>query len=135
GYTVHVDRNDKYGVITMYHPLGPSTERSEEELVRMAEEGMKYLQEVYNPILEKNGEQTLNIRFAEANLWKKSIMIAAPGHYRNARVLRQPIGGRIHLGHSSIGTPSNEEAQYRGWRVGTEISAALSRSSNLRRAR
>ncbi len=126
GYTKKIPDEDKVSVITIYHPMGATRPHNQEELLDLIEDDIDYMKSIYDPVLKANNEPPIKVRFAEINLWPRSIVIPRVNHFANAKVLAKPVGQRIHFGVGGwMGTPSHEEAQYRGWRAGKEVADAL----------
>jgi hypothetical protein len=123
-----------FGIIAAYNPLGRSRPRTEAELIAVAERAVKTLLGLTNQIQSEAGEKPIQIQFVEINYWPSSILIPAPGHFHyRAPILVKPISQRIRIAQSGLGTPSHEEAQYRGLRGAEEIKDAEKRERQGRK--
>ncbi len=108
---------DEDGVMTVYHPhpldfvgKGYTAEQSR-ELARGAVERMVA---IYDPVLHHHWGTKIEVKRVETNRWPYSIHIVAPGHFtRKARILRKPFG-RVVFANNNVGTPTFEEALFRG---------------------
>ncbi len=115
----HLVRTDDKGVLTVYLPI--SEEKTgkgftNKETVQLAEEAVRQMLDSLNPILAKNHQQPIQVLAVEANRWPYSIHVAAPGHFNErVKVLSTPVGN-IYFAQNNLGTPSVEEALYRGWK-------------------
>lgn len=117
---------DKVSALSLYHPLGPSRRHSHEEMLKLIENDIQFIKSRYDANLVAKGEQPLEVRFAEVNLWPDSILIPRVNHFENAKILAQPVGKHIRFAIAGwMGTPSHEEAQYRGWRAAKEVYESL----------
>ncbi len=129
-------RTDDRGVLTIYMPLDKEKSRgkmSREEAMRLATVGIEQMKSFLDPLIEKEGGEPISVLAAEVNFWEDAIHVAKPGHFRAARKLQKPVG-RIHFANNNIGTPSIEEALYRGKRVAEEINRAETCEGALSRA-
>ena len=85
---------------------------------RVAELAVKAVEELYEviPALEK--EESLEI---ESYRWPSSMHVIPPGYFRDwVPKLKAPVG-RVYFAGNNLGTPSFEEAIFRGWMAAKEI--------------
>jgi monoamine oxidase len=86
-----------------------------ETVATMAARGVEELREF---VPELAAEKHLEI---ESYRWPSSIHVVPPGFFTHwVKVLKPPFG-RIHFAGSNLGTPSFEEALYRGWCAAEEV--------------
>ena len=108
---------DAEGVMTIYHPLklglvGQGYKNSDAEA--LARGAVTRMLAVFNPYLQKTHETRIEVRKVETNRWPYSIHIVRPGHFsRLAKTLRRSVG-RVLFANNNIGTPTFEEALFRG---------------------
>lgn len=109
--------SDDQGVLSIYHPHPLSFAGSgytKEQSERSAREAVEGMLADFNPLLKEHWGTSIDVRSVETNRWPFSIHIAKPGHFTVlARVLRRPYG-RVFFANNNIGTPSFEEALFRG---------------------
>ncbi|OQW49284.1 MAG: hypothetical protein A4S09_12270 [Proteobacteria bacterium SG_bin7] len=124
---------DKVSALSLYHPVGPSRKHTREEMLHLIEKDIQFIKDRYDAGLVAKGEKPLDVRFAEVNFWPNSILIPRVNHFENAEILSKPVGKYIRFAISGwMGTPSHEEAQYRGWRAALEASESIkSRGKNF----
>lgn len=116
-------RKEGPGILAMYWPLAPGRkpERMSPDLV--ADMAAKGVLELRDMIPDLAGERHLEI---ESYRWPSSIHVVPPGFFTEwVKVLKPPFG-RIHFAGSNLGTPSLEEALYRGWCAAEEVRKLLS---------
>lgn len=108
---------DDRGVLSLYQPLplgvvhGGYTKASALAEARYSVERMHQL---FGPLLKAQWGTSLEVRRVETNRWPYSIHITKPGHFTHlSRLLRKPYG-RIFFANNNIGTPTFEEALFRG---------------------
>jgi len=88
---------------------------TEKEAIARGEKAALDLEMVLNELLLERGQPPLQILAVEINRWPSSIHVVRPGHFlRNAKILSQPIG-EIYFASNNLGTPSVEEALFRGY--------------------
>ena len=104
------DPPDSHGIFTLYHPHQLKNDAVHSK--QLAAKAVKQFEKNFKPLLPPG--QKLEITSVETSLWPYSIHIVKPGHFTKvAPLLRRPVAG-IFFAHSNIGTPSLEEAVYRG---------------------
>ncbi|MEQ1878034.1 MAG: hypothetical protein ABL958_15430 [Bdellovibrionia bacterium] len=122
GFRDHkTDPVDDRGIFTIYHPFVHKSESmktahkdSKGHLVQMARMAVDRLIKSFGPLLEKNWKTKIEVEAVESSMWPYSIHIAAPGHFsKKAKILRKPFG-RVYFANNNLGTPSFEEALFRG---------------------
>lgn len=108
---------DQAGVMTIYHPLklglvGRGYKRADAEA--LARGAVERMIAIFNPYLQKTHETRIEIQRVETNRWPYSIHIVRPGHFaRLSKTLRRTVG-RVLFANNNIGTPTFEEALFRG---------------------
>lgn len=115
------DPPDDQGILTVYHPFLHSPEpppqgspKEDRHMEAVAREAVDQLLRRFGPMLKENWGTRIEVSSVETNRWPYSIHVAKPGHFRNAaRILRRPFG-RVFFANNNIGTPSFEEALFRG---------------------
>ncbi len=115
------DPKDDQGILTIYHPfshplgLKPRESKWEREHVaEVARQAVARLIDLYSPLLKERWGTKIEVRSVETNRWPFSIHVAKPGHFtRLAKELRKPYG-RVFFANNNLGTPSFEEALFRG---------------------
>lgn len=115
------DPPDENGILTIYHPYlhqqqnhAVTPEKEKEHVVQVARDAVDRLIKLYNPVLKENWNTSIDVRSVQTNRWPFSIHVAKPGHFSKfAKILRKPLG-RIFFATNNIGTPSFEEALFRG---------------------
>jgi hypothetical protein len=110
------------GVLSLYQPLEPSRRadlRSPESVRALA---LAALNDITDMIPALANEPMLEI---ESYRWPSSIHVVPVNFFSQwARKLREPVG-RVYFAGNNLGTPSFEEALYRGWRAAQEIRPRL----------
>jgi protoporphyrinogen oxidase len=108
---------DDHGIMTIYHPLSKEMMKGgldEEASVRIAKFAVNRMLQIFNPILKNRWGTSIQVQSVETNRWPYSIHVVKPGHFKTiAKILRKPFG-RIYFANNNIGTPSIEEALFRG---------------------
>ncbi|MBI2605406.1 MAG: FAD-dependent oxidoreductase [Deltaproteobacteria bacterium] len=111
---------DDRGILLIYHPFHLASElkrskaMTKEHAVLVARQAVGRMLEIYSPFLKKTWGTKIDVTSVETNTWPYSIHIAKPGHFtRLARLLRKPFG-RVFFANNNVGTPSFEEALFRG---------------------
>lgn len=112
---------DDQGILTLYHPfshpmgLKPRDSKWERRhLEEVARQAVARLIDLYSPLLEERWGTKIEVRSVETNRWPFSVHVAKPGHFtRLAKELRKPFG-RVFFANNNLGTPSFEEALFRG---------------------
>lgn len=108
---------DDIGVFSLYQPL--PLERvgdgyTEEEARDDAEYSTERMLALYGPLLKKTWGTSIEVQRVVTSRWPYSIHLVAPGHFgTSSKILRKPLG-RILFANNNIGTPTFEEALFRG---------------------
>ncbi len=115
------DPADDYGVITIYHPLGPSNKNnfSRANNLKLIETAVKNMQTRLSPLIQKSG-QKLAIELVESYRWPDSIHVVAPGYLEKIPLLERPMGN-IHFANNTIQAPELETAMARAAREALKI--------------
>lgn len=117
-------RGDDKGVLTIYMPLDKKvsgTKKTPKEAISIAESAIDQMISHIDPLIKKDRKK-IKVMAAEINYWPLAIHVARPGYLGRAETMAQPVG-RIYFANNNLGTPSIEEALYRGWRSAQEILA------------
>lgn len=108
---------DNDGIITIYHPLPPRTVGhgyDDETAKQFADRAVGRFLELWPPTVDgRKAASSIEIERVETNRWPFSVHVAAPGHFRRAKVLRRPFG-KVFFANNNLGTPAFEEALFRG---------------------
>lgn len=115
------DPADDNGILTIYHPCmhrqqthAVTDDKEKEHVAKVAREAVDRLIELYTPLLKEKWDTGIEVRSVQTNRWPFSVHVAKPGHFtKQAKLLRRPLG-RIFFANNNIGTPSFEEALFRG---------------------
>jgi len=111
------DPKDDQGVFSLYQalPLAAVNKGYSEDFARReAEYSVNRMLELYGPLLAENWGTRIEIDRVETSRWPYSIHLAVPGHFKRiAKRLRRPYG-RIFFATNNVGTPTFEEALFRG---------------------
>lgn len=111
------DPKDDRGVFTIYHPyLHPGHDGGRApgmHAQKVARKAVKRMLELYEPLLREKWGTKIEVESVETNRWPYSIHIARPGHFSKVKILRKPLG-RVFFANNNLGTPSYEEALFRG---------------------
>jgi protoporphyrinogen oxidase len=106
------------GILSIYQPLAPGREKrplNEETVTSLAVRAVRELGDVL-PDLKK--ESVLKV---ESYRWPASIHIVPPGYFTNVAPKLIPPVGRVHFAANNLGTPSFEEAIYRGHEAAMDV--------------
>jgi len=110
------------GVLSIYQPLAPGRKVDIRNEAAVADLITGAVRELGAFIPELKKEKQLDI---EAYRWPASIHIAPRNYFKEwVPKLRDPVG-RVYFAGNNLGTPSFEEALYRGWRAAKEVEKAL----------
>jgi len=126
-----VNPDDDNGIFTIYHPFHHDYQRggSQAEATRPpthgaasaethAKEAASYavdrMIQMMEPMMSEQYGTRFQITGVETNLWPYSIHVVSPRFFtKYGRILRRPVG-RTFFANNNIGTPSFEEALFRG---------------------
>lgn len=102
------------GILSIYQPLSVKAGYSDAEAKALALRSAARLQELYAEMPPSLWRGPLKIQKIQTSRWPWSVHVAEPGHYtQKARVLRKPFG-HVFFANNNLGTPSFEEALFRG---------------------
>ena len=104
-------------VLTIYHHLPESSVSggyTDQQAIGYAKYAVSRLLSIFNPFLQKTWGSHIEAIDVETSRWPYSIHMARPGFFTtDAKVLRKPFG-HIFFAHNNMGTPTVEEALFRG---------------------
>ncbi len=118
---------DEVGILTVYNPLLPNwvgAGFSFEAARAQAVTATNRLTEIFNPLLEREWNQKIEVKKVETYRWPFSLHTVEPGHFTKAAQMRPPFG-RIYFANNNLGTPAFEEALFRGHCAATNIRRQL----------
>ncbi|MBI2898609.1 MAG: FAD-dependent oxidoreductase [Planctomycetes bacterium] len=111
------------GILSIYQPLAPHRKPPGMKPDDIADLAAGAVKELYDMIPDLAKEKDLRI---ESYRWPGSIHVVPPGYFTTwVPKLKAPVV-RIHFAGSNLGTPSFEEALYRGWAAADEVRKLLS---------
>jgi hypothetical protein len=106
------------GLLTIYQPLAPHRKMDLRDVGKIADMVVAALGELKPMVPELAGEKSIEI---ESYRWPSSIHVVPPGFFTNTAPKLTPPVGRVYFAANNLGTPSFEEALYRGHRAAKEI--------------
>jgi hypothetical protein len=115
-------KKDGPGILSVYQPLAPF--RKVEKLTpdKTAELGVSAFKELKAFLPELANEKAMDV---ESYRWPASIHIVPPNYFSKiVPKLRDPVKN-VYFAVNNLGTPSFEEALYRGWRAAQAIKKLL----------
>jgi hypothetical protein len=108
---------DDSGILSVYHPLSKrhiGSGYTDEQASQLAETAVDRMIEIFSPLLKHEYGTKIDVVSVETSRWPFSVHVASPGHFiYKAKILRRPVG-RVFFANNNIGTPSFEEALFRG---------------------
>lgn len=110
------------GILSIYQPLAPGREPrplNEETVKSLA---VKAVQELGDVLPDLRKEPSLKV---ESYRWPASIHIVPPGYFTNVAPKLIPPVGRVSFAGNNLGTPSFEEAIYRGHEAAMHVRTQL----------
>lgn len=123
---------DNDGIVTIFHPLRIGTidkAYGDAASIALARRSVTRLLGMWPP--KENGKALgtpLIVQSVETSRWPFSVHVAPPGHFTSrAKILRAGYG-RVHFANNNIGTPSFEEALFRGHCAANQVLLALNSS-------
>ncbi len=113
---------DNFGIFTIYHNFQHPDEwmQNRQDTIpenhyqmaaKMAVDGM--LKNIGPFIKEKWGTK-IDIESVETNRWPYSLMVVKPGHFSKLAKIMRKSYGQVFFANNNLGTPSVEEAVFRG---------------------
>ncbi len=117
-----VDPPVEDGVFSIYHPIAKEWtleaakdgDMGDAVTVRIARHAVKRLAELYPALPSDLWQGSLEFKQVVTSRWPFSIHTSGPGYFINkVRLMRKPFG-RVFFAHNNLGTPSIEEALFRG---------------------
>ncbi len=104
-------------VLTIYHHLPVSSVNkgnTNQQAIAYSKQAVSRLLAGLNPFLQKTWGTRFEVLDVETSRWPYGMHIATPGFYiHDAKILRIPFG-RIFFANNNMGTPTVEEAMFRG---------------------
>lgn len=111
------DPKDEVGVLSLYHPLplgAVSQGYTEAQARAQALHSVQRMFDLYEPLLKTKWGTRIEVERVETTRWPFSIHVAEPGHFRKlGKLFRKPFG-RVYFANNNVGTPTFEEALFRG---------------------
>lgn len=117
-------RGDDKGILTIYMPLDKQVsgqKRTSKEAIAIAESAIDQMIGHIGPLAQKDHKK-IKVMAAEINYWRQAIHVAGPGYLDRAETMAKPVG-HVYFANNNLGTPSIEEALYRGRRAAEELLA------------
>ncbi|MBI2520365.1 MAG: FAD-dependent oxidoreductase [Bdellovibrio sp.] len=114
--------SDNFGIFTIYHNFQHPSDwmKDREQMIpedhfktaaKMAVDG---LLKNLSPLLKEKWGTKIEVESVETNRWPYSLMVVTPGHFTKlAKIMRKPFG-KVFFANNNLGTPSVEEAVFRG---------------------
>lgn len=115
------------GILSIYQPLAPGRETralTEATVKAFAARAVRELEEL---VPELRQEKSLKI---ESYRWPSSIHVVSPGYFSAVAPKLIPPVGRISFAGNNLGTPSFEEAIYRGHEAALGVRKLLGRAAS-----
>jgi|GEM_PF-928145 len=106
------------GILSIYQPLSPARKVDLGDTNKVADLAMTALQELAEMIPDLAKEARLEV---ESYRWPASIHVVPPGYFSTWVPTLKPPVGRVYFAGNNLGTPSFEEALYRGWRAAKDV--------------
>jgi monoamine oxidase len=110
------------GILSIYQPLAPRRGIKALDARTVNDLALKALQELYDVVPELKKEKSLSM---ESYRWPASIHICPPRFFGEVAPKLIPPVGRVRFAGNNLGTPSFEEALYRGHKAAVEVREAL----------
>lgn len=114
---------DDYGIISIYHPLGPSNPKNFkiDNLLQLAENDVRTMHLDLDSLVEADG-QKIDVELVETAIWPQSIHIVEKKQLNNVPLLARPVG-RIRFANNNVDVPELESAMARGAEEANKILA------------
>jgi monoamine oxidase len=110
------------GILTMYQPLAPGKESRPLTEATVKELATRALHELEELVPDLKREPVIKV---ESYRWPSSIHITPPGHFTTVAPKLSPPVGRVSFAGNNLGTPSFEEAIYRGHEAAMHVRPLL----------
>jgi oxygen-dependent protoporphyrinogen oxidase len=110
------------GVLSIYQPLAPPRKVDLGDTNKVADMVAMAIQELVEMIPALAKEPRLEV---ESYRWPASIHVVPPGYFSSWVPKLKPPVGRVYFAGNNLGTPSFEEALYRGWRAAMDVRQEL----------
>ncbi|HAZ13424.1 MAG TPA: hypothetical protein DCY86_11590 [Bdellovibrionales bacterium] len=114
--------SDNDGIFTIYHNFQHPDEWMQNRKDMIPENHYKLAAQLavdgmiknLSPMLKEKWGTKIEVQSVETNRWPYSLMVVKPGHFSKfGKILRRPFG-RVFFANNNLGTPSVEEAVFRG---------------------
>ncbi len=99
------------GILSIYQPLAPHRGIKALDAITVGGLAVQAVKELQDVVPGLKGEKALRV---ESYRWPSSIHIVPPGYFSAVAPRLHPPVGRVHFAGNNLGTPSFEEAIYRG---------------------
>ena len=115
------DPVDDFGVISIYHPQGPSNVSHSDmtNRLKLVESDLKAMQAELGTFASVEGQQ-IEVELIETFFWPDSIHIVGPHTLKKIPILERPMGN-IHFANNTVSAPELESAMARGAQAATKI--------------
>jgi protoporphyrinogen oxidase len=113
------------GILTIYQPLAPGKESRPLNETTVRSLAVRALRELEELVPELRKEPKLKV---ESYRWPGSIHVVPPGYFTRVVPKLTPPVGRVSFAGNNLGTPSFEEAMFRGREAATQARALLGRA-------
>lgn len=122
---------DDEGKFAIYHQLTEEMKgKGDAHAIQIATQAVDRMVSLFNPFLKKQWGTQMEVVAVETNRWPFSIHVAPRGYFTHTvPEIRKPFG-RIYFAHSNLGTPTFEEALFRGHCAANNILAKLQNRPN-----
>lgn len=118
------------GILSIYQPLAPRRGVKVLDARTVNDLALKALQELDEIVPGLKAEKALAV---ESYRWPSSIHLCPPRFFTDVAAKLAPAVGRVHFAGNNLGTPSFEEAIYRGHRAAQEVRKALGKTPVLQK--
>ena len=106
------------GILSIYQPLAPGKETRPLNEATVTSLAVRAVSELGDVLPDLKKEPVLKV---ESYRWPASIHIVPPGFFTNVAPKLIPPVGRVHFAANNLGTPSFEEAIYRGHEAAMDV--------------
>ncbi|HEX7897921.1 MAG TPA: FAD-dependent oxidoreductase [Planctomycetota bacterium] len=113
------------GILSIYQPLAPRRGLKALDARAVNDLAIGALRELYDVIPDLKKEKSLAM---ESYRWPASIHLCPPGFFSETAPKLSPPVGRVRFAGNNLGTPSFEEAIYRGHQAALHVREALGKT-------
>jgi monoamine oxidase len=118
------------GILSVYQPMAPRRGIKALDARTVNDLAIQALQQLYDVVPELKKEKSLAM---ESYRWPASIHLCPPRFFTDVAPKLSPPVGRVRFAGNNLGTPSFEEAIYRGHRAAVEARDALRKAPVLQK--